>query len=379
MYFINIPTFFCHKKSLIFDVDELSHLPTNTPVTSICPIENKILACTGGSSDIFQHENTPQQHLTAKTLISGVPVHKKVRIFSDRIRYGVLDSAGSFEIRSILSQEVLKVQKSVTISDNKSKSSQKSSQKSENSKNSVNQPSETSIFEKLFSENDTATYVPQWINIDFRLGRPTMVLENSNFQSAWVYFNDQKENLGVKMARILYSGEIEDLHVFYSSANGKTITQRPAWFSSSNNQNGSNNQIKDPPKQNFYLREAKYEESDLEELRMNIEIDLPSSLASQNCLSGQNTLQVSKIAEHVHSNFVKNESSGEHIDGVKNGGENGEDTDQAEAYKLYTLTCNGKKLFRDADLRTVYHYHWTSQGKTGIPIIYWKKNLICSF
>ena len=118
--------------------------------------------------------------------------------------------------------------------------------------------------------------------------------------------------------------------------------------------------------------------SDLEELRMNIEIDLPSSLASQNCLSGQNTLQVSKTAEHVHSNFVKNEPGGENIESVKND-ENGDDSDQIEAYKLYTLTCNGEKLFRDADLRTVYHYHWTGQGKTGIPIIYWKKNLICSF
>merc|ERR1712110_1196044 len=315
------------------------------------------------------------------------PVLKKVKIFSDRLRYATLDSSQNFKVQSILTQEVLehKTPAENPIQENTDKPESYLESKPKN-----NPQTNQQLFDKYFTLNDTETYVPQWINIDFRLGRPTMVLENSNFHSAWVYFNDQKENLGLKMTRIIENGQIEDLHVFYSTANGKTINQRPGWFSlddrngsGNNHGNGQNTNnhstnsiprgIKDPPKQNFYLREAKFEESDLEELRVNIDLDLPSSLQSQNCLSGQNTLQISKIAEHVHNNWgTRNDDSDRNSDdSVKK--------DNVEPYELYTLTCNGRKLFRDADLRTVYHFYWCGQGKSGIPIIYWKKNHICSF
>ena len=289
------------------------------------------------------------------TAVKGRPHYTNLQILADKQHYATLNSNHEFKIYNILSLECVEELDNIHPND----------------------------FEATWKKFDKFVYVPSWFTIDLRLGRPTICLEFSEYTNAWVYMeNDaERKNLGICMAKIIqeslhyhnqnmntgtgnnqnhqhvipsyadlknHSQVIKNIHVWFSSQTGKTLTMAPRWWE---NISENEKKLNSPPKAHFYLRDKKFEQDDIEKTEYDC-LDLPEA----DKLSANNTCLIKKIAHHVHKTIEKHH----------------QDISEEEAFRRYKITCNGQELVASNDLRTIANNIW-SVSRSGIPIIYYER------
>ena len=159
-----------------------------------------------------------------------------------------------------------------------------------------------------------------------------------------MYFDDstERKNLGYEFAKIIHEKSIPNQQVFFCDASGREVSESHCtWFKQYEKFND-----KLPPKSYFFLRNKKHENAD----NMRRKNDQDLKLHDDDRLQSNNTVLMRKVATHAAL-----------LD-------TGATLTEEKAWQKYKLSCNGKDLLPDMDLRTIIYLIWT---KGGSPIIYY--------